>query len=117
MNRKRKRIRIRVKGGWAVATAHETSHPNLFVTAYRMVYGKQGRKFLVAESDHLFVVTHKPTGRRMSDALTLKEAKILAERYAASGIPFEKIRTRRSAAQYRDVADEIWNSFNQWRTA
>lgn len=104
-----KRVKITTRHGEVEATAWTTSHPNLFITPYRVTYGQSDDgKPLCCFSDDMFVVTHVPTGYTVfCDPSEFEVARKCAEVYATSGIPWEEIKTIEDAKKHREAALKV----------
>lgn len=94
------RIKIRLHSGKRInALAFPTSHPLLFVTPERIkgTFSPTGRGYF---SENCWAITHKPSGYAVSYVETVDDAQILARFLGESGIPWEKLRSKKQAREY-----------------
>lgn len=94
------KIKIRLHSGERIpATAFPTSHPLLYITPVRIKkeFSPTGR---ARWSEDEWAITHKPTGYAVAHADDFTDVKRLAELLARSGIPWEKLRSRKDAKRY-----------------
>lgn len=108
-------IKIRLKSGkWLPSRAYPTSHPQLFVTPlYAAGKSKQPRFF-----KHKWTITHKRSGYSIiSGAFTIAAARALAELFAESSIPWERLRSQRDAVRYREQHHAVMRKFKRKKKA
>lgn len=99
------KIKIRLHSGRRLwAKAFPTVHPLLFITpAYiKKEYTSTGRSHF---SDCEFVITHKRTGYDVCTGTLgdFEHARLFAKFLAESGIPWEKLKSKKDSDRYKTV--------------
>jgi hypothetical protein len=105
------RIKIRLHSGKRIlARAFPTSHPLLFVTPVRVKKEFSPTGYAYWSEDE-WAITHKPTGYAVAYADEFADAREIANLLGASGIPWEKLRSRKDSKRYSDKREQALNTF------